>query len=53
MCIRDSFIGSVAYHFGDILKLALDERGLELGMIIQKPIGNLVDYHIELEGWKK
>lgn len=47
------FIGSVAYHFGDILKLALDERSLELGMIIQKPIGNLVDYHIELEGWKK
>lgn len=47
------FIGSVAYHFGDILKLVLDERSLTLGIIIKKPIDNLVDYHIELEGWKK
>lgn len=46
------FIGSVAYHFGDILKMVLDERSLKLGMIIKKPIDNLVDYHLELEGWK-
>ena len=46
------FIGSVAHHFGDILKIVLDERSLKLGMIIKKPIDNLVDYHIELEGWK-
>jgi len=47
------FIGSVAYHFGDILKMVLDERSLKLGMIIKKPINNLVDYHIELEDWEK
>ncbi len=47
------FIGSVAYHFGGILKMVLDERSLHLGTIIKKPIDNLVDYHIELEGWKK
>ncbi len=47
------FIGSVAYHFGDILKMVLDERSLNLGIIIKKPIDNLVQYHIELEGWKK
>ncbi len=47
------FIGSVAYHFGDILKMVLEERSLNLGIIIKKPIDNLVQYHIELEGWKK
>lgn len=46
------FIGSVAYHFGEILKMVLDERSLKLGIIIKKPIDNLVDYHLELEGWK-
>lgn len=39
------FIGSVAYHFNDILKIVLEERMLLLGQIIKKPIENLAEYH--------
>jgi len=46
------FIGSVAYHFGDILKLTLDQRSLKLGTIIKKPIDNLVNYHLKREDWE-
>lgn len=45
------FIGSVAYHFGDILKLILDQRSLNSGIIIKKPIDNLVEYHLKREDW--
>jgi len=45
------FIGSVAYHFGDILKMVLDQRSLKTGIIIKKPIDNLVTYHLEREKW--
>ena len=41
------FIGSVAFHFRDILKMVLDERNLELGIVIKKPIDNLVEFHLE------
>ena len=41
-----NFIGSVAYHFKDILKMALDERNLILGDVIKKPIDNLVHFHL-------
>lgn len=40
------FVGSIAHHFQDILKLALEERGLKLGVVVQKPIDNLVAYHL-------
>lgn len=43
------FVGSVAYHFRDILKMVLDERNLSLGIIIKKPIDNLVEFHLEKE----
>lgn len=43
------FIGSVAYHFADILKMVLDERSLTMGSIIKKPIDNLVKYHLRKE----
>ena len=41
------FIGSVAFHFRDILKMVLDERNLELAIVIKKPIDNLVEFHLE------
>ncbi|MCF8243709.1 MAG: hypothetical protein K9J37_04850 [Saprospiraceae bacterium] len=41
-----SFVGSVAYHFQGILKEALHELGLHTGVFVQKPIGNLVKYHL-------
>ena len=39
------FIGSVAYHFQDFLKIILEERGMKAGVFIKKPIDTLVDYH--------
>jgi glucosamine kinase len=41
------FVGSVAYHFKDILKTTLEENDLSLGVVIQKPIDALVDYHLQ------
>lgn len=40
------FIGSVAYHFKEIIELVLKERGMSLGQVIQKPIDNLVKFHL-------
>lgn len=40
-----SFIGSVAFHFSDILKIALERKNMELGKIVRKPINELVRYH--------
>ena len=42
-----NFVGSVAYHFQDILRTTLEEHDLNLGVVIQKPIDALVDFHIE------
>lgn len=39
------FVGSVAYHFKDLLEIACKQEGLTLGKVIKKPIENLVDYH--------
>lgn len=41
------FVGSVAYHFQDILKTTLEEHNLTLGVVIQKPIDALVDFHLK------
>lgn len=45
--VNVSFIGSVAYVYGDILRSVLSEYNLELGIIVRRPIGNLVNYHVE------
>ncbi len=42
-----NFVGSVAHHFQDILKIVLDEHDLNLGIIIKKPIDKLVEYHLK------
>lgn len=39
------FIGSVAYHYQDILKEAAREAGVSLGKIAQSPLEGLVQYH--------
>jgi len=43
-----NFIGSIAFYFKAVLKEVLKENGLTLGIIIKKPIFNLVKYHIDL-----
>ncbi len=41
------FVGSVAFHFQEILKEAVEQLGLHLGQILKKPINNLFKYHLE------
>jgi len=40
------FIGSIAYHYREILEEAIIASGMELGGIVQNPISGLVKYHI-------
>jgi len=42
-----SFVGSVAFHYKGLLKECLEEKGMRLGIVIKKPIHNLVDYHLK------
>ena len=42
-----NFVGSIAYHFKDILEMTLNAHGLVLGTIIRKPIDALVEYHLK------
>lgn len=43
------FVGSIAFYFSFILEALLSERNLNLGIIIKKPIDNLVQYHLNQE----
>ena len=40
-----NFIGSVAFHFQDIIRVVLQERAMIPGRFIKKPIENLVHFH--------
>jgi glucosamine kinase len=40
-----NFTGSIAYHFENQLKMALQSNGLTSGRIVQHPIDLLVEYH--------
>ena len=42
-----SFIGSVAFHFQDILKAVLKEKQMTFGRILREPMKGLVEYHLE------
>jgi N-acetylglucosamine kinase-like BadF-type ATPase len=42
------FVGSVAYHFKDILNASLTENGFSEAQIIQSPIDELVAYHKQI-----
>ncbi|MFQ5583415.1 MAG: hypothetical protein ACE5GL_03155 [Calditrichia bacterium] len=44
------FVGSVAFYFKHVLCKVLVDKGLNLGMVIKKPIDNLAKYHLEKEG---
>ncbi len=46
--MRVSFVGSVAYHFRDLLKAALADAGLTIGEVMQSPAEGLVRYYGEL-----
>lgn len=40
-----NFVGSIAFHFEDILKEEATKFGITIGNVIQKPIDGLVRYH--------
>ena len=40
------FVGSVAYHFQDILREVMNEEGLSVGKVIKRPIDGLAAYHV-------
>ena len=43
--LKVSFVGSVAYHFQEILKESLAEYGLTLGEVMQTPAEGLIKYY--------
>lgn len=45
--LKISFVGSVAYHFRDILKETLDAKNLSLGEVMDAPATGLVRYYSE------
>lgn len=44
------FVGSIAFHFKEILESCMEERKLRMGDIIRKPIFPLAAYHISPMG---
>jgi N-acetylglucosamine kinase-like BadF-type ATPase len=41
------FVGSVAWHFQDVLYQAAEDIGIRVGKIVRKPIENLAKYHLK------
>jgi N-acetylglucosamine kinase-like BadF-type ATPase len=39
------FIGSIAYHYRELLEEAIKDTGMQLGTIVQSPMGGLITYH--------
>lgn len=39
------FVGSIAHHFQNVLEKCMDERRLQMGQIIRKPIYPLAEFH--------
>ena len=40
------FVGSIAYHYKEILKEAIRECGMQLGNIVRSPMEGLISYHV-------
>lgn len=40
-----NFVGSIAYHYQDVLKEAAGSLGYQIGKIEQAPMGGLIEYH--------
>lgn len=43
-----NFVGSIAFHFSDTLKLVAKKYGCHIGVIISSPSEGLISYHQEL-----
>ena len=42
------FVGSIAHYLKKEIRVSLTEKGMKMGNIVQRPIDNLVDYHLAL-----
>ena len=42
------FAGSIAHYLKDEIKKSLKEKGMKMGNVVQRPIDNLVNYHVKL-----
>ena len=42
------FVGSIAHYLKEEIRKSLTEKGLKMGNVVQRPIDNLVNYHIKL-----
>lgn len=43
---RVNFVGSIAWHYEDLLKKVAAEKGIQVGKIAQSPIDGLIEYHL-------
>lgn len=41
-----NFVGSIAWHYSDLLKEIAIEKGIEIGKITQSPMEGLIEYYI-------
>ncbi len=41
------FVGSVAYHYREILEEVAEKEGVMMGLILENPLGGLVRYHLK------
>lgn len=44
--VEVNFVGSIAYHFQDILEDLLNSMDLKLGRVIRRPLDGLINYHL-------
>ncbi len=44
--VEVNFVGSIAYHFQDVLVDLLKSMDLKLGRIIRRPLDGLINYHL-------
>jgi len=42
------FVGSIAHYLKKEIRVSLTEKGMKMGNVVQRPIENLVDYHLAL-----
>ncbi len=42
------FVGSISHYLKEEIRESLTEKGLKMGNVVQRPIDNLVNYHIKL-----
>jgi hypothetical protein len=43
--VKVNFVGSIAFYLQDELRAALERNDLRAGVIVQRPIDGLVDFH--------